>query len=283
LFDSYHSDTLALSPIISEKEFVWMNIDEIKGVVSDMDGVLWRGDEALPGMVAFFETLRNKNIPFVLATNNSTKTPLDYVQKLAKLGVPDVPPDHIITSSTTTVSYLRSTYPPGTPVHVLGGDGLRQLLSEAGFFLTNENARAVIVGLDTNLTYEKLKRASFLIQQGAKFIATNNDNSIPTPDGLAPGAGSLVAALRAASAQEPVVMGKPDAPMFETALRLLGVPAPNTLMIGDRLNTDITGAVLLGMKTALVLTGVSTRSDVEASPVKPDAVYEDLIHFLRAW
>jgi 4-nitrophenyl phosphatase len=143
--------------------------------------------------------------------------------------------------------------------------------------------KAVVVGLDTNLTYEKLKKASFLIQAGATFIATNQDNSIPTPEGLAPGAGSLVSALKTASGKQPLVMGKPDAPMFEAALRLVDTSAAQTLMIGDRLNTDITGAALLGFKTALVLTGVSTRADAETSEIKPDSIYEDLEALLTAW
>lgn len=260
-----------------------MNLSDIKAVVSDMDGVLWRGDEPLPGMVAFFQMLRARNLPFVLATNNSMKSPADYVVKLAKLGVPDVREEQIITSSTTTVSYLKATYPAGSPVHVLGGDGLRRVLVAGGFTLDDTAPKAVVVGLDTNLTYEKLKIASFLIQRGAAFIATNQDNSLPTPEGLAPGAGSLVAALKTATGQQPLVMGKPDAPMFQAALRLTGTKPADTLMIGDRLNTDITGAALLGFKTALVLTGVSTTADAEASDIKPDSIYTDLEALLREW
>ncbi|MBA3871734.1 MAG: HAD-IIA family hydrolase [Anaerolineae bacterium] len=260
-----------------------MNFSDIKAVVSDMDGVLWRGDEPLPGMVTLFQMLRARNMPFVLATNNSMKAPSDYVAKLAKMGVPDVRAEQIVTSSTTTVSYMKANYPAGSPVHVLGGDGLRRLLIEGGFKLDDTAPKAVVVGLDTNLTYDKLKRASFLIQAGANFIATNQDDSIPTPEGLAPGAGSIVAALKAASGKQPLVMGKPDAPMFEAALRLVGTAASQTLMIGDRLNTDITGAALLGFKTALVLTGVSTRADAEVNDIKPDAIYADLATLLQAW
>jgi 4-nitrophenyl phosphatase len=260
-----------------------MNLSNIKAVVSDMDGVLWRGDEPLPGLVTLFQMLRTRGLPFVLATNNSMKAPSDYVAKLAKMGVADVREDQVITSSTTTVSYMKATYPAGSPVHVLGGDGLRRLLIEGGFKLDDKVAKAVVVGLDTNLTYDKLKRASFLLQAGADFIATNNDDSLPTPEGLAPGAGSIVAALRTASGKQPRVMGKPDAPMFEAALRLVGTSPADTLMIGDRLSTDITGAALLGFKTALVLTGVSTRADAEVNTIKPDAIYADLAALLDSW
>lgn len=260
-----------------------MNLSDIKAVASDMDGVLWRGDEPLPGMVTLFQMLRTRGLPFALVTNNSMKTPSDYVAKLAKLGVLDVHESQIITSSTTTLSYLKATYPAGSPMHVLGGDGLRRLIIDGGFKLDDVAPKAVIVGLDTNLTYDKLKRASFLIRAGATFIATNQDDSIPTPEGLAPGAGSIVAALKAATGKQPKVMGKPDAPMFEAALRLMGTAPADTLMIGDRLNTDITGAALLGFKTALVLTGVSTREDAEVNSIKPDGIYADLAALLASW
>ncbi len=260
-----------------------MNLSDIKAVVSDMDGVLWRGDEPLPGMVDFFKMLRARSIPFMLATNNSMKAPSDYVLKLAKLGVSDVREEQVVTSSTTTVSYMKTTYPADSPVHVLGGDGLRRLLIECGFRLDDTAPKAVVVGLDTNLTYDKLKRATFLIRAGAHFIATNQDDTIPTPDGFAPGAGSIIAALKASTGQMPLVMGKPDAPMFQAALRMLGTTPAQTLMIGDRLNTDITGAALLGFKTALVLSGVSTQAEAEVNAIKPDSIYSDLAALLEAW
>lgn len=260
-----------------------MQLSDIKAVIMDMDGVLWRGDEPLPGLIAFFEHLRAKNLPFVLATNNSGKSASDYVKKLERMGVMGVPLEQIITSGIATASYLQTLYPSGTPIHVLGGDGLRQVMTEAGFTLADAGAKAVVVGLDVNLTYEKLKRATLLINAGAHFIGSNEDVTLPTPEGLAPGAGSIVAALKAATGQQPISIGKPNAPMFEAALKLLGSNAPDTLMIGDRLNTDIAGANILGLKTALVLTGVATLQEVEASPLKPDGIYDDLNALMRAW
>ncbi|MEO8609672.1 MAG: HAD-IIA family hydrolase [Chloroflexota bacterium] len=260
-----------------------MNFSNIEAVVMDMDGVLWTGDVALPGLVPFFDLLRARNLAFALATNNSGKSRTAYVQKLIKMGVLGVHEDQIITSGTATASYLQTRYAPGTPIHVLGGDGLRQVMAEAGFQVVDENARAVIVGLDPQFTYEKLKRATLLIRAGAEFIATNGDRTIPVPEGLAPGAGSLVAALCAATDQEPaVVIGKPGAPMFEAALRLLGTAPEHTLMIGDRLNTDIEGAARVGLKTALVLTGVSTRAEAESSANPPDGIYDDLVALAEA-
>lgn len=261
-----------------------MNFSDIEAVIMDMDGVLWTGDVALPGMADFFTRLRARGIPFALATNNSGKSPATYVQKLAKLGVPDVRDEQIVTSGTATAAYLQTRFPQGTAIHVLGGDGLRQVTAAAGFTLVDEGAAAVVVGLDPQLTYEKLKRAALLIRAGADFIATNQDMTIPVPEGLAPGAGSLVAALRASTEQEPIVtIGKPGAPMFESALQIVGTLPGHTLMIGDRLNTDIEGAVILGLKTALVLTGVSTRADADVAVRPPNGVYENLVALMDAW
>jgi len=256
------------------------------GIILDMDGVLWRGDEALPGMAALFERLYERKIPFALATNNSMKSPADYVVKLAGFGVTGVEPSHILTSGVVAVSYLKANYPPDTLIHVLGGDGLKALITAAGYplhFMGEEKASVVVAGLDTRVTYDKLKRAALQIRAGATFIGTNDDVTIPTPEGLAPGAGSLLAMLKAATDREPLLMGKPNPAMFEAALALLGTPPARTLMIGDRLDTDIFGAARVGLRTALVLTGVSTRAQAESGAITPDAIYAGLPELLAAW
>jgi len=247
----------------------------IRAVIMDMDGVLWRGNQVLPGARAWLDHLRDRATPFALATNNSSKTPHDYVQKLAELGLGPVDPGQIVTSGTAAVNYVRSRYPAGTPVHVLGGDGLKSLLAAAGFPLSDE-AGVVVVGIDFNLTYDRLKRAALLIRAGADFIGTNADATFPMADGLAPGAGSLLAALRTATGVEPVIMGKPNPPVFNAALAALGTSADQTLMIGDRFDTDIVGARAVGMKTALVLTGVTSPGDLAHAVPAPDAIYADL-------
>jgi 4-nitrophenyl phosphatase len=260
-----------------------LNFSTIRAVVTDMDGVLWRGDETLPGVTEFFALLRSRGISIALATNNATKTPGDYVDKLAKMGVEGIQVAQIITSSTTAASYLQTQHPAGTPIHVLGSDRLRVLISEAGFTIADSGVAAVVVALDPQLTYDKLKRAALLIRGGAAFIACNEDATYPVPEGLAPGAGSIVAALRTATDVIPLVMGKPHAPMYHAALQYVGQPAANTLMIGDRLNTDIYGATTLGMRTALVLTGVSTPEEAAAAEPAPDAVYSDLVQLMTDW
>lgn len=262
---------------------VELDLTDIRAVVSDMDGVLWRSTDILPGAVDFLHLLRRQGIPFVLASNNSSRSPADYVAKLDKAGLGPVTEAEIVTSATTTADYLKTHYPQGTRVHVLGGNGLRGLVAAAGFPLVQEDAQVVVAGLDFDLTYDRLRRAALLIRAGADFIGTNDDVTFPSTEGLIPGAGSLLAALRAATDREPLVMGKPGRAMFETALHLLGTPPQQTLMIGDRMNTDITGAQATGMRTVLVLSGVSTREQALASEAPPDAIYDDLAHLARVW
>ncbi len=262
-----------------------MKFTQVSGIVLDMDGVLWRGDEALPGLALLFAWLRESRTPYVLATNNSSKTPADYVAKLARLGILDVPPSAVITSAIATAHDVRSAYPAGTPVYVIGMQGIRQALEEAGFDLEDrpEGVQAVVVGVDFSLTYDKLKQAALHIRSGAAFIATNGDRTFPSPEGLIPGAGSIVAALQAATDVAPRIIGKPHAPMFLSALSLLGSSAERTLMVGDRLDTDIQGAKAVGMQTALVFTGVTQAEDLAASDVWPDVAYDDLVGLIRAW
>lgn len=262
---------------------VELSLKDIRAVVSDMDGVLWRSTDILPGAVDFFQFMRAKQIPFVLASNNSSRSPADYVAKIGKAGLGPVTEAEIVTSATTTADYLKAHYPQGTRVHVLGGSGLHGLVADAGFPSVDTDADVVVAGLDFDLTYDKLRRAALLIRAGADFIGTNDDVTFPSTEGLIPGAGSLLAALRAATDREPIVMGKPGRAMFETALRILGTAPEHTLMIGDRLNTDIAGAQATGMRTALVLSGVSTRDEAEAADQPPDAIFADLAALTAAW
>jgi 4-nitrophenyl phosphatase len=260
-----------------------MDLRTIKAAVFDMDGVLWRGKEALPGLTELFEFLHERAIPYRLATNNSRRTQADYAAKLADLGVPNVPEENILTSGIVTASYLRTQYPAGTGLYVIGGPGLIHELTRAGFALRDHDVSAVVVGIDLEFTYNKARHAAKLIREGAAFIASNADRTIPLEDGLAPGAGSIVAMLQAATDCEPIVLGKPHPPMFETAMRQMNASPEVTMMVGDRLNTDIEGAKRAGMKAVLVLTGVNTREDAAAAPHQPDLIVEDLRELLRHW
>lgn len=254
-----------------------LDFQSIRGVIMDVDGVLWRGDEPIPGAAEFITFLQSRNIPFALATNNSNKSPEDYQTKLAVLKLGELSADQIVTSGRATASYMKQHYPAGTPVHVLGGDGLRQLMQKAGMTLTDtEPCAAVVVGIDFTLTYDKARCASNLIRGGADFIGTNADATFPMPDGPAPGAGSILSLVATATGKKPMVIGKPNAAMYEAALDVIGTSASETLMVGDRIDTDIAGAQALGMKGALVLTGVSSREEAEKSPTPPDIVIANL-------
>ena len=259
-----------------------MPLSEIKALISDMDGVLWRGDNKLPAMEEFFVFLREQNIPFVLATNNSGRHTDNYIQKLAKMGVPNIRPQELVTSATATVDYLKQRYPDGARLFVIGNEGLFQTLQEADFVIADSNVDAVVAGLDFDFTYAKARQATLLIRnEGASFIGTNPDTTFPSPVGLVPGAGSVIGMLQLTTDVDPVIIGKPKRAMFEVALERLGTRPEETLMLGDRLNTDIEGAYNTGLKTALILTGVNKRDDIDR--IQPDYIIDDLPALMTLW
>ena len=259
-----------------------------RALVIDMDGVLWRGQTALPGLSTFFEVLNHKDIPFVLATNNAMNTAADYVQKLAGFGV-RVDAEQILTSAEATASYLRRSYPDVSEVYAVGEAGLHRALNAQGFAVVSpEDVRRgsrpplVVTALAReSLSYELLAMATLAVNGGAQIVATNADPSYPTELGMAPGAGALLSVITSATGKTAEVVGKPEPLMFQEALRRLGVPASDSAMVGDRLSTDIQGAAGVGMQTILVLSGVSSRADADKSEVKPDYVLEDIRELSR--
>ncbi|NPV65598.1 MAG: HAD-IIA family hydrolase [Anaerolineae bacterium] len=260
----------------------WELLGGIRAAVLDMDGVLWRGNAALPGLVELFEFFDQAGISYILATNNSTTTVNAYVEKLRRFGV-TVRPESIVTSAVATADYLRLHYGDGVRVHVVGEAGLIQTLAEAGYSSVAADANVVVVGLDREVTYEKLRRASTMIRNGARFIGTNADRTFPMPDGLVPGAGSLLAFLQACTDQQPLVIGKPEATMFAMALTRLGTRPDQTLMVGDRVDTDVVGARQAGLLTALVLSGVTSADMLASSPAQPDLLFDDIAALRQAW
>lgn len=246
-----------------------------------MDGVLWRGETALPGLNNFFALLRQEHIGFILATNNSSKTQAQYVQKLAKFGV-KVSPEEILTSALATAEYLKADYPPNSTFFVIGQDGIREAIISRGFNIGVENVAAVVVGLDFNLTYDALKQATLLINKGAAFIGTNPDLTYPVEDNFAPGNGAILAALTAATGKEPKIIGKPNQAMFEVALKQMQASPNSTAMLGDRLETDILGGQQVGLKTILVLSGITQKEDLKTSSIKADWVFDNLEDLLES-
>ncbi len=262
----------------------------IRALIIDMDGVLWRGSQVLPGVAEFFAFLNHNSIRFLLSTNNATRTAESVVEQMKRIGV-DIKSEQGLTSANATARWLRHKLAPGARVLVIGEKALSQELAREGFdpvdptdpLRSGERTAAVVVGLDRRFTYDKLYRAMVEIRLGAEFIATNGDVTFPAEHGLAPGAGALVAAVRAASQTEPTTIGKPHQPMYETALELLGTPREQTAMLGDRLDTDIEGGEAAGLPTILVMTGVTTEGELRASRIKPTFVFPDLIALVEQW
>ena len=265
---SVAADTDALSRLRAAKAWVF-----------DMDGVLYVGTRALPGVADLMNALRLRDRGIMLATNNSMSTPEMYVNKLATMGI-DVPASAILTSALATRDYLERTLPRGSGLYVVGMPALREQIFADGAFrpvqFGDERPAALVLGLDREFTYEKLKLATEVVRSGVPFIATNADATLPTEAGLVPGAGSIVAAIQVASGIEPLVIGKPETPMMQMALARLGVAPHEAVMVGDRLDTDILAGARAGMLTALVLTGVSLREEIAGAEAMPDVVANDL-------
>jgi 4-nitrophenyl phosphatase len=261
----------------------------IRALIIDMDGVLWHGVQPLPGLTDFFQTLREQQIRFILATNNASLTPAQYVTKLAQMGV-TVSQNEILTSGTATALFLSQRVKPAeTRVFVVGEDGATQPLIDLGFTLTglydvnNSNsgtnkrgADVVVCGKDETLTWDKLATATLNIRAGAKFIGTNPDTTLPTEHGITHGNGAILAALEVATGVTPTIIGKPEPIIYQQALALLGAEPAETVAIGDRLETDILGAVRTGIRSIMVLTGVSTKDDLKESDYQPTWVMPDI-------
>lgn len=255
-------------------------LTKITHLIIDMDGVLYRGDQALPGLSDFFGFLRMRSLSFILATNNSTRSPQQYVEKLAGMGV-QVSADEILVSGQATARFLARQYPRGTRVHVFGTPALKMALQDEGFVLADENVEIVVASIDREITFEKLKRASLLIQRGARFIATNLDPTVPSEEGLLPGTGAMIAALEAASGFKATAIGKPEPTMYQLAMEQMGADPQTTAAIGDRADTDILGGKRAGLLTICVLSGSSNRREAEA--VGADLIFDDIAHLLETW
>ncbi len=262
-----------------------LNLTDIHALTIDMDGVLWRGDMALPGLQKFFNFLHQYNIPYMLATNNASKTPDQYQQRFAKFGI-TINPANVMTSSLATATYLQQELGGQGRVYAIGGDGIHNALSQAGFTVvddSNQPVKAVVAGIDFNLSYNKLKHATLLIQQGAKFVGTNGDVTFPAEEGFYPGAGAVLAAIQAATKEKPTIVGKPERLMFDIAVQKMGVQPQHTAMVGDRLETDILGGQRAGLKTILVTTGVDNKNTVSKTVIQPNAIFSGIDELTDVW
>lgn len=255
------------------------NIEGIKALILDMDGVLWRDNTPIGDLPMLFKRMMAR-FQVALATNNSTNSAQMYVEKLKRFGV-TVESWRIVNSSQATAAYLKQSFPQGGKIYIIGEKGLFQEMAEQGFHHADSDVLAVVAGMDREINYLKLTMATRLIRQGALFIGTNPDRTFPTPQGLAPGAGAILSALETSSDVKPVLIGKPAPEMYRMALRRLQVTTEQALVIGDRLNTDIAGAQNLGCRAALVLSGVSTREEADAWQPAPEIIANDLTELLE--
>jgi 4-nitrophenyl phosphatase len=250
----------------------------IDHLIIDMDGVLWQGETPMPGLAGFFAGLEDSGFGFVLATNNATRTPEQYQEKLGRFGLA-IPGWRIVNSAEATAGYLQSHFPASSAVYVVGEAGLRQAIAGRGFVLAEADdpgVTAVVVGLHRQVCYADLAAATLLIRGGAAFLGTNPDPSLPTERGQLPGAGALLAFLEAASGVRPTIIGKPGRALFEEALRRLQALPGQTAVVGDRLATDIAGGKAAGLATILLLSGVTLAADLANSAVQPDWVFSGI-------
>ncbi len=244
-----------------------------------MDGVIWKADAPIGDLAAIFKRIRERGLKFVFATNNGTKTPEEYQQKLADLGV-KIEASQVVTSAMGIAFLLAQKFPPKTKIFVIGEDGIRLALEEKGFeILSVENApeaEAVVMGIDRSVNFEKVAEATLLVRAGLPFYSTNTDRTFPTPRGEIPGSGAWLSVVTTATGIEPTVAGKPFPYLMELALERLGATKEETLVVGDRLETDIAAGQAVGCPTALVLSGVSTREAAGAWTPAPNIIAENL-------
>jgi NagD protein len=238
-----------------------------KSYLIDMDGVIVRGNELVPGADAFIARLHARGIKFLILTNNPMYTPADLQHRLVHVGI-NLTPDHIYTSALATAAFLHAQTPNGT-AFVLGESGLTEALHQVGYVLTDHQPDYVVLGETMSYSYARITQAVRLIEQGARFIATNPDPNGPGDGGLVPACGAIAALIASATGVEPYFVGKPNPLMMRTALRYLNEHSENTIMVGDRMDTDMRVGTESGMETVLVLSGVTTRAMVARFPYTP--------------
>ena len=249
-------------------------MDGIKNYLMDMDGVILRGTTLIPGAAEFVEHLRAQDLPFLILTNNSLYTPRDLQVRLSYMGL-HVQPEAIFTSALATAQFLHDQRPGGR-AYAIGESGLTTALHDIGYVLTDQEPEYVVLGETTAYSFERITRAIRFVTAGARFIATNPDAMGPGEGGIVPATGSVAALISAATGVKPYFVGKPNPLMMRTALRTLNAHSENSVMIGDRLDTDIIAGTESGLRTILVLTGVTTREEVERYPYRPTWVRESI-------
>ena len=243
---------------------------EIKSWLTDMDGVLVHEGHALPGAAELIKQWQDSETPFLVLTNNSIYTPRDLSARLRSIGL-DVPEERIWTTALATANFLKSQKPDGT-AFVLGEAGMTTALHDIGYVMTDQNPDYVVLGETRNFNFDSLTRAIRLINNGARFIATNPDATGPSAEGVLPATGSVAALITKATGKEPYIVGKPNPMMFRSAMRKIGAHSESTGMIGDRMDTDVVAGIEAGLHTVLVLTGIADQAEIEKYPFRPNEI-----------
>jgi NagD protein len=246
--------------------------------LTDMDGVLVKEEHLIPGADEFLAELRENGTPFLVLTNNSIYTPRDLRARLHRTGL-DIPEESIWTSALATAKFLASQRPNGS-AFVIGEAGLTTALHEVGYVLTERDPDYVVLGETRTYSFSAITRAIRLIEGGARFIATNPDVTGPSLEGSLPATGSVAALIEKATGRSPYYVGKPNPLMMRSALRRLGAHSETTVMIGDRMDTDVHAGIEAGLQTILVLTGISTAESAERYPYRPTKVIDSVAELI---
>jgi len=250
-----------------------------KGYICDMDGVIYHGNRLVEGTKEFVDWLKRENKKFLFLTNSSAKSPRELQQKLAHMGI-QVAAEDFVTSAQATASFLASQN-PSTGVYVIGESGLINALHDAGFYIDNVNPKYVVVGESRTYNFEQIELAVNLVLNGAKLIGTNSDLTGPSDRGVAPACRAMVAPIEMATGKKAYFIGKPNPLIMRHAIKKLGCTCDETLIIGDRMDTDIIAGIESEIETALVLSGITKRADIEFFPYQPDHVLNCVADIIR--
>lgn len=245
-----------------------------QGYLIDLDGTMYNGTEKIPEAIDFVNKLHQQGTPYLFVTNNSTKHPRDVAETLRGMGVP-AEEEHVFTTSMATASYI-SSQDPEAKVYPIGEVGLIDAIQETGLTISETDMDYVVMGLDREVSYEKLAVGALAIRNGAKFVATNGDVALPSERGFLPGAGSLISVLSVSTGVQPKFIGKPESIIVNQALAVLGTSKEETLMVGDNYATDILAGINAGIDSLLVTTGVTTREDLKTIDIQPTHTIDTL-------
>lgn len=245
------------------------------GFLIDMDGVIYRGNEMIPGAVQFVRYLQEQQAPFLFLTNNSQRTRRDIAEKLRRMSF-EVGEEHVYTCAMATAQFLAQQKPRGT-AYVIGEGGLLNALHDHGYAIVDHDADYVVIGEGRTFTFEMVEQAVNLVQHGAKLVATNLDPNCPTKGGgMRPGCGAVAAMIETATGVKAFSVGKPSSIMMRAARKAMGLSAGETTMIGDTMETDILGGVNMGYRTVLVLSGGTRREDLQRFAYRPDLIVDSV-------